>query len=259
MRLPPKVIFLLTFFFFFAIPNPLLAISPGDLVINEIMKDPDVVNDKYGEWFEIYNAATEEIDLRNLEIKDGNTSPNRFVIEGEEPIFIQPNNYFVFGCNDDLAQNGRLEVDYQYPYYLQNGFRFQLANGDDEIIILSGNTEIDRVEYDDGVNWPDLNGASMALLEPGVDNNDGGNWTTSTTSYGDGDLGTPGEANFPSPTPTPTSTPSSTPTPTLAATPTSMPPTPTSAPTPPQFPPLRFFKRILRHLFRFFPFLPLEL
>jgi len=112
MKLPVKVVFLLTFFFFFTTPCPLLAISADDLVINEIMKDPDVVNDEYGEWFEIYNATTEEIDLRNLEIKDGNTNPNRFVVEGAEPILIQPNDYFVFGCNGDLAQNGRLEVDY---------------------------------------------------------------------------------------------------------------------------------------------------
>jgi len=53
-----------------------------------------------------------------------------------------------------------------------------------------------RVEYDGGPEFPDPTGASMALLDLESDINDGANWTESTTPYGDGDLGTPGEANW---------------------------------------------------------------
>ena len=35
----------------------------------------------------------------------------------------------------------------------------------------------------------------MALVDPALDNNDGTNWCTSTTPFGDGDLGTPGTIN----------------------------------------------------------------
>ncbi|MDX1500714.1 MAG: lamin tail domain-containing protein, partial [Thermoanaerobaculia bacterium] len=43
--------------------------------------------------------------------------------------------------------------------------------------------------------FPDPNGASMALIDPSLDNNAGGNWCTSSTPFGDGDRGTPGAAN----------------------------------------------------------------
>ena len=51
------------------------------------------------------------------------------------------------------------------------------------------------MEYDDGPAFPDPTGASMALIDPALDNNVGANWCTSSTPYGDGDLGTPGAAN----------------------------------------------------------------
>jgi hypothetical protein len=83
-----------------------------------------------------------------------------------------------------------VEVDYDYS-------SITLGNSDDEIIILNGEgLEVCRVEYDGGPEFPDPTGASMALLDLESDINDGANWTESTTPYGDGDLGTPGEANW---------------------------------------------------------------
>ncbi|MFQ6613344.1 MAG: carboxypeptidase regulatory-like domain-containing protein [Fidelibacterota bacterium] len=58
---------------------------------------------------------------------------------------------------------------------------------------------VDKVEYDGGPNWPDPTGAAMEFnpdsLAAGADNNNYAAWYTSTTPYGDGDLGTPGVAN----------------------------------------------------------------
>ena len=71
-----------------------------------------------------------------------------------------------------------------------------LGNSDDEIVLLNASlNEIDRVEYDGGPTFPDPIGASMTLLHPLLDNNNGANWDTSLKPYGDGDLGTPGETN----------------------------------------------------------------
>ncbi|MFC1789876.1 lamin tail domain-containing protein [Patescibacteria group bacterium] len=225
---------------FFIFPFPILALSPGDLVINEIMKDPQAVSDTYGEWFEIYNSTPEAIDLQTLVIKDLGT--NDFTITGPNPILIPGFGYFILGRNGEPSQNGGLTVDYVYS-------TFQLANGEDEIIILDGTTEIDRVEYDSGSTWPNSSGVSLMLLDPELDNNLGSNWAIATTLYGNGDLGTPGEANFPAtptptanpsptatltptPTPIPTSTATTTPTPTSTSTPTPIPsPTPSSSPT----------------------------
>jgi len=54
------------------------------------------------------------------------------------------------------------------------------------------------VAWDDGVSFPDPEGASMALdpahLDAG-DNDDGSSWCEASSAYGEGDLGTPGAAN----------------------------------------------------------------
>jgi predicted extracellular nuclease len=112
------------------------------------------------------------------------------VIDNGGPLLIPAGGYLVLGNNTDTGTNGGANVDYSY------GGSWFLANGDDEVILLDGSLgEVDRVEYDGGAVFPDPTGASMSLSDPGLDNNDGTNWCTSTTSFGAGDLGTPGAAN----------------------------------------------------------------
>ena len=78
--------------------------------------------------------------------------------------------------------------------YVYNNFT--LANSDDAIILYSDSSVlIDSVVYDNGYTFPDPSGASMALKDTSLDNDDGENWCTSTTTFGDGDFGTPGKAN----------------------------------------------------------------
>ncbi len=158
-----------------------------NIIITEIMQNPSEVSDSYGEWFEIYNADTGSYDLRDWTVRDNGSDSH--VITGEDPVIIEPGEYFVMGRNGDYSLNGGVEVDYDYSSLI-------LGNSDDEIIILNGDgLEVCRVEYDGGPEFPDPAGASMALLDLESDINVGANWTESTTPYGDGDLGTPGEAN----------------------------------------------------------------
>ncbi len=162
--------------------------SSYQVVITEIMQNPAVVSDTYGEWFEIYNAGTESIDLRNWTIRD-NDSDNH-VITAVDPIMIETGDYLVLARNDDTSLNGGVEADYNYSGFL-------LSNGDDEIILLDEDgAEVDRVEYDGGPEFPDPTGFSMALMDVNADNNVGANWVESTVPFGDGDFGTPGEANY---------------------------------------------------------------
>jgi len=159
-----------------------------NIIVTEIMQNPSAVSDTYGEWFEIYNADSESYDLRNWTIRDNGSDIH--VITGKFPVTIESGQYFVLGRNGDDSLNGGVEVDYDYS-------SITLGNSDDEIIILNWEgLEVCRVEYDGGPEFPDPTGASMALLDLESDINDGANWTESTTPYGDGDLGTPGEANW---------------------------------------------------------------
>ena len=159
-----------------------------NIIINEIMQNPSAVSDANGEWFEIYNNSDEEIDLNGFTIKDNDTDSHLITEES----LIAPYSYAVLGRNADYSINGGVEMVYQY-----NGFT--LANGPDEIVIIDpdGNT-VDSLSYDGGPNWPDPNGATMALLEISLDNTIGSNWVEyDSLTYGDGDYGTPGEPNFP--------------------------------------------------------------
>jgi len=158
-----------------------------EIVVTEIMQNPAAVNDTYGEWFELYNAGDEAVDLDGWTFRDAGT--DGFTVAG--PLVMQSGDYLVLGRNGDPAINGGLDVDYVYS-------GFTLGNSDDEIIVEDTSaSEIDRVEYDGGAVWPDPTGASMMLIDLALDNNDGSNWseTPSDLTYGDGDRGTPGCPN----------------------------------------------------------------
>ena len=163
--------------------------QPGDIVITEIMQNPDAVSDTDGEWFEIYNASSHEIDLNGWIIKDQDSDSHTI----SQSVVIQPGEYLVLGRNANSASNGGVDVAYQYS-------SFYLANSADEIWLLlpDGSTVIDRVEYDGGPNWPDPTGASMYFDGQWADdNNDPQFWKVSQLPWSGsaGDLGSPGFSN----------------------------------------------------------------
>ena len=158
-----------------------------EIVISEIMQNPSAVSDGSGEYFEIYNAGTRDVDLNGWTISDNDLDSH--VIDNGGPLVIPAGGYLVFGRNADTATNGGVTVDYAYT-------DIALANGADEVVLTSPDFgEIDRVEYDGGPAFPDPTGASMELVDLAADNNVGANWTTAVASFGDGDLGTPGASN----------------------------------------------------------------
>jgi hypothetical protein len=161
----------------------------GQLVITEIMRDPEAVYDDLGEWFELLNTSDRAVDLRGLEVTDDDG--DRFVVT--DSVLVGPGAYAVLGAEADSKRNGGLVVDWDYPYP-----SFTLADGADELTLAYGKMIFDRVAWDDGVTFPDLAGASMALDPDHLDadgNDDGASWCASSAPFGDGDLGSPGSAN----------------------------------------------------------------
>ena len=161
-----------------------------NIVLNEIMKNPGAVSDSDGEWFELYNAGDDTVDITGWTFKDSDN--DSFSIDVNCCINIPPNEYFVLICNGDTATNGGIsKYDLVYDREV-----FNLGNSDDEIIMIDTyEFEIDRVQYDNGTNFPDPNGLSMELIYHNLDNNDGANWIESTNMLPSGDYGTPGEGN----------------------------------------------------------------
>lgn len=159
--------------------------APGDVVITEVMQNPAAVGDNAGEYFEVLNATGADIDLDGWVIADDGSDSH--TIAGT--LVVPAGGYAVLGNNTDTATNGGAPVDYSY------GSSFFLSNGADELVLSTGGTEIDRIEWDGGPAWPDPNGSSMQLCDPTTDNNVGANWAEGTATYGAGDIGTPGAAN----------------------------------------------------------------
>ena len=204
---------------------------PGDVVINEILQNPAAVADTAGEWFEVYNAASQAIDLNGWTIADAGADRHHIQTPNGEPLRLPAGGYLVLGRNADASTNGGVAIAYRYA-------GFTLGNADDEIILLdAAGKEIDRVAYDGGPAFPNPDGAAMQLSRPDLDNALGANWQIAPDRWpgSAGDRGSPGTANpiiIPTATATVTAAPAATATPTAttAAAPTET-PSPTSTAT----------------------------
>jgi len=161
---------------------------PSDaMIITEIMKNPSMVLDSYGEWFEVFNNTAVPMDLYGLVVTDDGS--NSFTVDASVPV--PAYDYAVFVKNDDFGANGGVAGDYMWLS------TFDLSNTEDEIILTHDGTEMDRVEYADP-DWPDVSGAAMSLDINSYDinlNDDFASWCDAEDAYGDGDLGTPGVDN----------------------------------------------------------------
>lgn len=158
----------------------------GSIIITEIMQNPTAAPDATGEYFELYNTTSNDIDIESWIIRDNGTESH--VISTS--VIVPAGGYILLARS--ATANGGLTPNYIY------GTDITLGNSDDEVIIVCGNTLIDAVEYDGGPNFPDPIGASMELSTStldGASNDIGSNWGTATTVYGAGDFGTPGAAN----------------------------------------------------------------
>jgi len=163
---------------------------PADaLIITEIMNDPDAIDDAFGEWFEVFNNTSVDMNLFGVQVEDLGT--NSFVVVDD--VWVGPSEHALFGRHEDPDANGGIVLDYVY------GTSFWLSNSEDEIIITFDGDELDRVEFWDP-DWPDLAGSAMSLDISAYDtttNDDYSAWCLAQDVYGDGDLGTPGGDNPP--------------------------------------------------------------
>lgn len=164
--------------------TPVLAasVAPGDLIISEVMANPDSVSDTAGEWFELHNLTGSSLDINGLTLSDNDS--NLHVIDSGGSLIIDPFGYIVLGRNGDSGINGGYRADYVYD-------NFVLANSEDEIIISSSGIEIVRLEYGAGFA---VAGKSQELSGTVGFSLDGSNFVSSIKSYGLGDFGTPGQA-----------------------------------------------------------------
>jgi hypothetical protein len=160
----------------------------GEILITEIMVNPEVVSDANGEWFEIWNATDHDLLLNGLVIKDAGSNLHTLSATGN--LVLSAKSYQIFAKNGDEITNGGVKADYVY----QN---FTLSNTSDQVIITSGDgTLIDQVSY--SADWPVVSGASMELhpdYQSFSGNDQAERWMPARIPFGAGDKGSPGRAN----------------------------------------------------------------
>ena len=158
-----------------------------EVVINEIMKNPDPTDDDYGEWFEIATVVDHPLELGGMVVEDADGGT--FTLP---EVTLMPGGFLVIAASDVGTDNGGLAPDLVWP-----AGSFHLGNDSDTILLTLDSEEIDEVAYDNG--FPDDSGVALSLDPDHIDaddNDDQDNWCNAGDAYGtDGNLGTPGDAN----------------------------------------------------------------
>ncbi|RMH43520.1 MAG: lamin tail domain-containing protein [Deltaproteobacteria bacterium] len=162
--------------------RPIEPPGAGDLVITEVMPNPDAVGDADGEWFEVTVMA--DVDLNGLQV--GRAVDSLETIDSPDCLRFGAGAHVLFARRADTAANGGLpEVDFT--------FGFSLTNSNGTLVVARGGVALDEIAWTSSPT-----GASLSLdpdhIDP-ADNDDEANWCAGQTAYGDGDLGTPGAAN----------------------------------------------------------------
>jgi PKD repeat protein len=157
-----------------------------DIVINELMYNPppELGDDDYWEYLELYNNDTEAVDLSDWHFNQG------IQYTFESGTVLQPGEYLVVARDPDtIAQfYGITNLVGPYGGALNNG-------GETIQLVDQFGTEIDMVPYDDNDPWPtepDGDGPSLSLINPDLDNTLPESWLPSLENFG-----TPGVVNFP--------------------------------------------------------------
>ncbi len=168
--------------------------QPGEIVITEIMYDPQFgLDDDAAEWIELYNASLRPVDLDGCVLADDPDLPEALTIRD---LVLEPGELAVFARSANPALNGGLAV--------AQTFAFALGNEGDVVELICDDVKIDRVEYDDGPDFPDAAARSLSLDPDALDadDDDGAAWCLGATPYfrdpvgADRDnFGTPGALN----------------------------------------------------------------
>lgn len=166
--------------------------GPGDLVISELMINPNGVSDSDGEWVELVNVSGDDLDLTDLAVGDEGVDYYLLKLTG---LVLPRGGYMVLCANMDRGDNGGVDCSGGYLYQSFGG-GFALSNSDDEVIVsLYGGPVIDTVRYSKGAA---PTGASLGV-DPSclsASGNDGaGCWCEQGGTLSSGDAGNPGEPN----------------------------------------------------------------
>ncbi len=171
------------------IPHP-----SGALVINEILFDP--LTDE-GEYLELFNTATDSIDLNGWVVRGrmgSSGTADEFIMSGI-PHEISPGGFLLLAEDLSLLTFFPFLVDDKGLLLLVTGGSPSLNKDGDELVLCDpAGAVIDSVPYLPSWHHPDVidvNGRSLEKINPALNGVDPRNWSTAAAPEG----GTPGRQN----------------------------------------------------------------
>jgi hypothetical protein len=168
------------------VPEPIL---PGDLVINEILFNPETGG---SDFIEIYNVSAKLVDLKGLEIG----VYSKGVISNIKPV---KEHYYLAEDSYAVLSEDTVFIQQYYPVTIPGKFVQNelpaLNNDSNTVYIRASNFIVDKVSYKS--NWhfeliEDTKGKSLERIDPFVNSDQKDNWHTASESIG---FATPGWEN----------------------------------------------------------------
>ncbi len=167
----------------------------GELVIHELMIDPEAVDDAKGEWVEIYNDSDDVLDLSGHRLADADKDDTVIQESWSGSLEVQPGEYLVICANDNYFDNGGADCHGSFHYETWGG-GFAMSNKGDEVLLVTpGGALLDSVSYGAVFSIP---GVAMGLDDRAIstgENDYASNWCEQDRMMKSGDEGTPDRYN----------------------------------------------------------------
>ena len=159
--------------------------GPGDLVVTEIMYDPEVGSD--GEYLEVLNTTADGVfDLRRVTLDDGDGDGDALA---DAPALVLPGEYVV------LARDAAgFRVAFPEAPFVEAGSVIGLSNSGEAVVLRAAGAVLDSVFYDPDwhrVELDDATGIALERRDPAGPSNAASNWSSSLAEAG----GTPSAEN----------------------------------------------------------------
>lgn len=172
-----------------AVPAP---IQPGDVVINEILPEPQSGGARY---VELYNRSGKLVDVGSLLLARG-ASPSRWQAVAAQPVLLVPGGYLCLSADTSDVQQRYLPLPEARFHQMQGFPAYDYSQDTVWLLRAADSVPIDYVPYTaSAYHFSDLRsqkGVALERLSPELPATDPQNWysAASTVRYG-----TPGYAN----------------------------------------------------------------
>ena len=164
---------------------PDYGVASAKVIISEFMADPSASGDDMGEWIELYNPSSQNININGWTIKD--TSGESHKLKNPGPLWVPATGYLVLGRTTNTNDNGGTPVAYAYD-------SVTLDNAADDLILLNEKMQVvASFSYNVNNGYQITAGSSISLKSNTADPSQASSWCVEPQTWtgSKGDRGTP--------------------------------------------------------------------